>query len=76
MHKYRTSGVGRHAAKTIFNMFHGKWEVMCHPDNIKSIYFWKKIIDECTNGKFEFMESCQEAVYQDGTLADLFFFES
>jgi predicted acetyltransferase len=76
MHKYRTSGVGRHAAKTIFNMFHGKWEVMCHPDNIKSIYFWKKIIDECTNGKFEFMESCQEAAYQDGTLADLFFFES
>jgi hypothetical protein len=40
---------------------------MCHPKNITSIYFWNKIIDEYTNGKFELIKSCQEVVYQDGT---------
>jgi len=76
MHKYRTSGVGRYAAKTIFDILHGKWEIMCHPKNITSMYFWNKIIDEYTKGKFEHIESCKEVVYQEGTFADFFFFES
>lgn len=76
MHKYRMGGVGRFAAKTIFDMFPGKWEVQRHPKNITSVYFWNKIIDEYTNGNFELIKSFQEVVYQDGTFADFFFFET
>jgi predicted acetyltransferase len=72
MYKYRKSGIGRYAAKTIFNMFHGKWELKRHPKNINSVYLWDRIIDEYTNGKFELIKSCQAVVYQDGTFADFF----
>ena len=76
MHKYRTAGIGRYATKIIFDMFHGKWELKRHPKNTAAVYFWDKIIDEYTNGKFELIKSCQEVVYQDETFADLFFFET
>jgi predicted acetyltransferase len=76
MHKYRTTGVGRYAAKAIFDMFHGKWELRRHPKNIGSVCFWDKVIDEYTNGKFEIIKSYREVAYQDGTFADFFFFET
>lgn len=76
MHKYRTAGIGKYAAKIIFDMFHGKWELKRHPKNTAAVYFWDKIIDEYTNGKFKIIKSCQEVAYQDGTFADLFFFET
>jgi len=76
MYKYRKAGVGRYVAKIIFDMFHGNWELKRHPKNIAGVYFWNKIIDEYTNGKFELIKSCQEVIYQDGTFADIFFFET
>jgi predicted acetyltransferase len=57
-------------------MHRGKWEIMCHPKNTTSIYFWDKVINEYTNGKFEHIESCKEVAYQEGTYADFFFFEN
>lgn len=76
MHKYRTSGIGKFVAKTVFDKFHGKWEVMCHPANKASIHFWQKVIEEYTAGAFEHVEACKEAVYQEGSYAELFFFEN
>ena len=76
MHKYRRAGVGRYVAKSIFNMFHGKWEVGYHPHNITSARFWDSVIDEYTKGIYKVMTSCQNAVYHDGTNADIILFEN
>ncbi len=76
MHKYRRSGVGRFAAKAIFDMFHGKWEIEHHPHNIGSVKFWDSIVDEYTGGKYEIVKSCKYVVYYDGTCADIISFEN
>ena len=76
MYKYRTAGIGRYVAKEIFNKFHGKWEVMCHPKNEISIRFWKRVIDDYTKGNFEYIDECKEVVYQEGSYGTLFFFDS
>lgn len=75
MHKYRRAGVGRYAAKAIFNMFHGKWEIGRHPHNIASVKFWNSIVDEYTDGKYEIVESCKDFMYHDGTYGDIISFE-
>jgi predicted acetyltransferase len=53
MRKYRKKGVGRAAARTVFDMFPGKWEVLQHGQNIPSIHFWETVIGEYTDGRFE-----------------------
>jgi predicted acetyltransferase len=76
MYKYRGCGVGRYAAFQIFDMFHGKWQLKRHPKNTGSVHFWDKIIREYTGGDFVYMPSHPQAVYDDGTLGDVFIFES
>jgi len=76
MYKYRRAGVGRYVANTMFDMFHGKWEVGRHPHNINSMKFWDSVIAEYTNGKYKIATSCQDAVYHDGTSADIILFEN
>ena len=53
MKKYRRQGVGRLAAFRIFDRFEGKWEVHEIPENLPAQAFWRLIIDEYTDGKFE-----------------------
>ncbi|WP_372237772.1 GNAT family N-acetyltransferase [Paenibacillus sp. P46E] len=76
LHKYRRSGVGRYAAKAVFDMFRGKWEIGEHPDNISSIRFWDSIINEYTDGKYEIIKSCSNLVYHDGTCGNVISFEN
>lgn len=76
MHKYRQAGVGRYAAKTVFDMFHGKWEIARHPHNIPSVRFWDCIVAEYTHGKYEIIKSCKDFIYKDGTLGDIISFEN
>ena len=59
-------------------MHHGKWQLKRHPHNIGSVKFWNKVIDEYTGGKYRLVERYpnKEVDYDDGTPADVFFFEN
>lgn len=53
MKKYRHNGVGKVAAMKIFDMFRGGWEISQWANNLPAQNFWKKIINEYSNGKYE-----------------------
>jgi len=76
MHKYRKSGVGRYAANYIFDKFRGKWQLKRHPKNASSVHFWDNVIFDYTRGKFDLFENHPKADYDDGTLGDVFTFET
>lgn len=50
--KYRGQGIGRLAAKQIFDRYCGVWEVFQLARNTAAIAFWHKVIGEYTNGEF------------------------
>ena len=51
--KYRRGGIGSNAAKQIFDMFPGKWEVTQTNQNKDAQESWKKVINEYTNGNYK-----------------------
>jgi len=52
MRKYRRGGVGREAARLVFDRFPGEWEVRQHGDNLPSQAFWERVIGEYTEGRY------------------------
>ena len=78
MHKYRRKGYGKKAAFKVFDLHHGKWQLKRHPHNEASVKFWNNVIDEYTKGNYRLIESYpnKEVDYDDGTPADVFFFEN
>ncbi|MCK5132023.1 MAG: GNAT family N-acetyltransferase [Candidatus Sabulitectum sp.] len=57
MKKYRRMGVGETAARTLFEMFPGKWEIVQHPENKPSMEFWVKVVSEITRGQYRKLEA-------------------
>ena len=53
MKKYRRKGVGRVASMMIFDRFPGGWEISYWQNNLPARDFWKQVIDEYTNGKYD-----------------------
>lgn len=53
MRKYRQKGIGEQVAKQIFDMFPGKWRVGQVKGNPPAQKFWRKVIDNYTNGNFK-----------------------
>ncbi len=76
LHKYRQQGVGKQACFKVFDIHKGRWQLKRHPHNISSVHFWDKVIHEYTDGKFELIKAYPRTAYDDGTLGDVFFFES
>ena len=76
MYKYRRGGVGREAFFRVLDKHKGRWQLRRHPKNIPSVHFWDNVIGEYTKGKFEIIRSHPKADYPDGTLGDVFFFNS
>lgn len=76
MYKYRRCGVGKFAVKKVFDMFKGKWQLKRHPKNIASVYFWDSVVKEYTSGNYRLVKAYPGAEYGDGTLGDIFFFET
>ena len=52
MRKYRRRGIGLSAAKSVFAMHPGQWEISLVLTNQPSLKFWHKAVDEYTNGKY------------------------
>jgi len=52
MRKYRKLNVGNFAAKYLFDLFDGEWEVRVLNVNKPALPFWHKVINEYTNGDF------------------------
>ncbi len=52
MKKYRLLGIGKAVATEVFNLHRGEWEVYQKETNKPAQLFWKKTIQEYTNGKF------------------------
>jgi predicted acetyltransferase len=76
MYKYRHRGVGKYAAFQVFDMFPGKWQLKRHPKNTNSVHFWNKVIHEYTRGNHIYLPAHPQAIYDDGSLGDVFIFES
>lgn len=76
LHKYRRQGVGKAAAFALYDRFHGRWQLMRHPHNIPSVYFWNAVVSEYTHGSFRLILSCPGTKYADGTPGDVFFFDN
>jgi predicted acetyltransferase len=50
--KYRRHGVGRDAAWQVFDRFSGRWIIEEMRENLPAQAFWRKIIDEYTQGNY------------------------
>ncbi|MCI8529847.1 MAG: GNAT family N-acetyltransferase [Lachnospiraceae bacterium] len=53
MKKYRRKGVGKVVAMKIFDMFPGGWEISQWVNNLPAQNFWKQVISEYTNKKYD-----------------------
>ena len=54
MRKYRRVNIGKYAAKYVFDLFEGEWEVRVLHVNKLALSFWHKVINEYTNGNNNF----------------------
>ena len=51
-HKYRRRGVGREAARQVFERHCGRWEVAELTGNTAAVTFWNQVIGEFTGGHY------------------------
>ena len=52
LRKYRRLGLGTQVAWKIFDRFPGRWEIAEIVENTSAQVFWRKIIEQYTNGQF------------------------
>lgn len=76
LYKYRRLGIGKKALFKVLDLHRGRWQLKLHPANKASVHFWNNVINEYTKGQYELVQSYPGTEYDDGTLADVFFFES
>ncbi len=76
MYKYRGYGVGKYAAKYIFDKLRGKWQLKIHPKNSISEKFWIKIIDEYTKGNYTLIRNAPEAMCDGGATGHVMVFDT
>lgn len=74
MHKFRRAGAGRRAARAVFDLLPGSWEIKMHPANTASIVFWRSVVGEYANGEYAEVIACPSAAYADGSLGNIISF--
>lgn len=52
INKYKRFGAGTFMANSIFKKYKGKWEIRTLLKNKRAQSFWRKVINEYTNGNF------------------------
>ena len=76
MYAYRRAGVGSRAAKAVFDLHRGRWQLKYHPGNTGSAIFWPRVVGEYTGGRYELARAYPGTEYADGTPGDIIFFEN
>ena len=61
---FRSKGVGRGAAMLIFARYAGEWTVAEQSRNPGAIRFWRRVVSEFTNGKFQEKRGQGEIAHQ------------
>ena len=63
---------------SVLDKHHGKWQLKRHPHNTVSVKFWDSVVSEYTRGNYRLVCAYpnNEVDYEDGTPADVFFFEN
>lgn len=51
--KFQQSGIGTKAAKQLFQRFQGEWSIGAIPQNVRAAKFWRKVISEYTQNRFQ-----------------------
>lgn len=49
----RRLGVGQSAARQIFDMFPGRWEIATSALNVPATAFWRGVVDRYTDGRYD-----------------------
>jgi len=52
LRKYRRTGIGRAAARELFDRFAGVWQIRELPANTSAQAFWRRIVAEYSHGAF------------------------
>lgn len=76
MYKYRRLGVGRRAVFQLFDEHKGRWQLKRHPKNLAAARFWDRVINDYSDGSFELVIAYPGTAYHDGSLGDVYFFNS
>jgi predicted acetyltransferase len=56
MRKYRRRGIGKTVAGKVFDQFPGKWEIIEHEANLAAKAFWKTVVGDYTQNRYEVRE--------------------
>jgi predicted acetyltransferase len=63
--KYNGKGYGSVAAKKLFNMFPGPWKITQISTNYPAQAFWRKVINQYTNGNYyEYYDSKRRSIQE------------
>lgn len=52
LRKYRRRGMGAAAARQVFALHPGRWQVGQMPHNLAAQAFWRRVIGQCTAGQY------------------------
>lgn len=63
LRKYRHAGIGRAAARALFDQFRGKWQLSVLARNAPAICFWQRMIHDYDGGICQKATSSREIVY-------------
>ena len=63
---FRRMGVGRTAARAVFETFRGRWEVVQLARNAPAIAFWNHVIGEYTGGNYERLDDGVRQRFRNG----------
>ena len=58
--KFRRKGVGKEAAKHLFERFRGDWQIRCFVENTPAVEFWRSVVSGYSGG--EYRESTENYV--------------
>ncbi len=51
--QWRRHAIGRASVRLIFDRFMGRWHVMEYTRNAGAVAFWRKVVREYTNGRYQ-----------------------
>jgi len=50
---WRRRGIGQEAVRLIFDRFAGRWHIMEYLRNPQAVAFWRRVVSEYTDGRYQ-----------------------